>query len=401
MQATRNIEKEYLLLRIMTFFRYFGDCLFYGYFLLFLKSRNLTESTIGMVSALTPIVALICNPFWSHISKNANTNRKIMMVITILEGIAILIFTQVNVLEMIALLTIMVAFVGSPFYSLHDGFIGTFAKTYNKDYAKIRFIGAIAYFTATLTAALILNLSNNNYNILLYISGALFILISLFFIYIKPIDLSLTKGGLEVKRDYKAILKNKTFALYMVVFFLVNTVSFAADSYVGLYFTDYHKLSSSVWSLIFASFILVEFFTMVILSRKSDKLNPNIIWVIITILYPLRSLIFAINLPLPLIIFAASFRGLSYGMVLTVNIKCVEKICGIENVTAAYFIMAIFTAIVQALSNFVFGNVIESVGYHAFFFIVAGCGFLGMIINLIYQVKHKFTYEANQKEPLS
>ena len=107
MQATRNIEKEYILLRIMTFFRYFGDCFFYGYFYLFLQSRGLTESTIGMISSLTPIVALISNPLWSHLSKNANHNRIIMMIITVLEGIAILIFTRVNVLEMIALLTIL------------------------------------------------------------------------------------------------------------------------------------------------------------------------------------------------------------------------------------------------------------------------------------------------------
>jgi MFS family permease len=233
MQVTKNIEREYLLLRIMTFIRYFGDCLFYGYFILFLKSRNLTESTIGMVSALTPIIALISNPLWSHISKNANHNRRIMMIITVLEGIAILIFTQVSVIEMIALLTILVSFVGSPFYSLHDGFIGTFAKTYNKDYTRIRFIGTLAYFAATLVAALLLKVSSNNYSILLYISGACFILISLFFIWIKPIDLKLTKGGEEVKRNYKAILKNKTFALYMIIYFLVITVSFAADNYVG------------------------------------------------------------------------------------------------------------------------------------------------------------------------
>lgn len=401
MQGIRNIEKEYLLLRIMTFFRYFGDCLFYGYFYLFLQSRGLTESTIGMVSALTPIVALISNPLWSHISKNANHNRKIMMVITVLEGIAILVFTQVNVIELIALLTILVSFVGSPFYSLHDGFIGTFAKTYNKDYTKIRFLGGIAYFSATLVAALLLKLTNDNYNVLLFIGGSIFALISLFFIYIKPIDLSLTKDGEEVKRNYKAILKNKTFILYMIVFFLVNTVSFAADSFVGLYFTDYHNLSSSYWSLIFASFLLVEFFTMVILSRKSDKLNLNILWVVITILYPLRSLIFALNLPLPITIVAASLRGISYGMILVVNVRCIEKICGIENVTASLFLMAIFTAIVQALSSFVFGGLIEEIGYQLFFIVVSICGFSGMIINLIYQIKHKFKYEVEEKEWLN
>ena len=401
MQVTKNIEKEYLLLRILTFIRYFGDCLFYGYLYLFLKARGLNESTIGMITALTPIVALASNPLWSGLSKNANSNRKIMMIITILEGIAIFLYTQVSTLELIALLTVMVAFVGSPFYSLHDGFVGTFAKTYQKDYTKIRFYGTFAYFSATLFAALILNLSNNDYNLLFYFSAVSFISVTLFFTYVRPIDLSLTKGGEEVKRNYKAILKNKTFAVYMVVFFLVNTVSFAADNFVGMYFTNYHKLQPSIWSLIFSGILLCEFITMFILSRKKIKLNLNVLWVVVSILYPLRSLIFALDLPLPVTMVAATLRGFSYGMILVVNVRCIEKICGIENVTSALFVMAIFTAIVQALSSFVFGNVIEKIGYHPFFAIVSLCGFIGMALNLIYQIKHKFQYEVNEKEWLN
>lgn len=401
MQVTRNVEKEYLMLRIMTFFRYFGDCLFYGFFYLFLESRGLGGSKIGLITALTPIVALISNPLWSHLSKNANHNRIIMMIITVLEGIAILVFTQVTAIEFIMLLTILVSFVGSPFYSLHDGFIGTFAKTYNKDYTKIRFLGTFAYCTATIAASIILKFTDNNYNILLMISGCLFILISLFFISVKPIDLSLTKEGQEVKRNYKAIVKNKTFILYMIVFFLVNTVSFAADNFVGMYFTNYHKLQPSIWSLIFSGILLCEFITMFILSRKKIKLNLNVLWVVVSILYPLRSLIFALDLPLPVTMVAATLRGFSYGMILVVNVRCIEKICGIENVTSALFVMAIFTAIVQALSSFVFGNVIEKIGYHPFFAIVSLCGFIGMALNLIYQIKHKFQYEVNEKEWLN
>lgn len=397
MQTTKNIDKEYFMLRLLTFFRYFGDCLFYGYFILFLKSKGLGESSIGMISALTPLIALASNPLWNHMSKTANHNRKMMMVITVLEGIAILVFTQVSTVELIALLTIMVSFVGSPFYSLHDGFIGTFSKTYEKDYTKIRYLGTIAYFSACLFAALLLLLTRDNYNYLLVISGTVFVLISLLFMYIKPIDLSLTKGGEKVERNYKAILNNKTFGFYMLVYFLVNTVSFAADSYVGLYFTEYHDLSSSIWSLIFASFLLVEFFTMIFLSRRSERINPNVLWVVITILYPLRSLVFALDLPLPVSIIAASLRGFSYGMLLVANIRCIEKICGIENVTAAYFILAIFTAVIQAISNLVFGNVIENFGFQFFFLIVGLCGVVGMILNLFYQIKHKFTYDIKEK----
>jgi hypothetical protein len=104
-------------------------------------------------------------------------------------------------------------------------------------------------------------------------------------------------------------------------------------------------------------------------------------------------LIFALDLPLPISIIAASFRGFSYGLVLMANVKCIEKICGIENVTASLFIMAIFTAIIQAISSFVFGGMIEEVGYQFFFAIVSICGFIGMIINLVYQYKHNFKYE--------
>ena len=396
MQMVRNIEKEYLMLRIMTFFRYFGDCLFYGYFYLFLESRSLSESTIGVITALTPIIALITNPLWSHLSKNANENRKLMIVITVLEGIAILLFTQVSVLELIALLTILVSFVGSPFYSLHDGFIGTFAQTYKKDYTKIRFLGTFAYFFGTIFAAIMLHLTSNNYDLLLLISGIIFVSISLFFISVKPIDLSLTKGGAEVKRNYKSILKNKTFIIYMIVYFLVNTVAFASDNFAGMFFTNYYHLESSVWSLVFGAILLCEFFTMFILSKKTEKLNYNIIWVIISILYPLRSIMFALGLPLPIAICFSLLRGISYGLILVVNIRCIEKICGIENVTSALFVMAIFTAIVQALCNYVFGTVIEEIGYQPFFLIVGIAGFIGMVINLIYQIKNKFTYVVHE-----
>jgi MFS family permease len=388
----RNIEKEYLMLRIMTFVRYFGDCLFYGFFYLFLESRGLSESIIGSICAITPIVALICNPIWNHISKNANSNRKIMAIITAIEGIFILMFTQVSMVELLALLTCLTAIVGSPFYSLHDGFTATFANTYEKDYTKIRFVGTFAYFCGTIVSALLLKLTSDNYNILLYISGILFISVTLFFTYIKPIELKKNEVGEVIKRDYNAVLKNKTFIFYMIVYFLVVTVSFASDNFVGLFFTKELETSSSVWSLVFGAIILCEFIVMLVLSRNEKLINENIIWIIITLLYPLRSLLFALGIPLPFAIIAALLRGISYGLILVVNIRCLEKIVGLENVTTAFFVMAIFTAIIQAISNFVFGNIIEVVGYKAFFAVVAVIGFTGAIINLIYQFKNKFKY---------
>ena len=392
MEHVRNINTEYNMLKIMTFFRYFGDCLFYGFLFLFLESRIVEPDKISMIAMITPFVALISNPLWSHLSKNANHNRIIMMILTVLEGISILVFTQVTLFEAIAVMTALTALVGSPFYSLHDGFIGTFAKTYNKDYTKIRFLGTLAYLAGTIFAGIILYFFPNQYNILLYVGGIIFVLIALFFIFIKPIDLTLTKGGEEVKRDYKAILKNKAFIVYMISFFLVNTISFTADNYVSLYFQSL-DVEPTEWTFIFASFLLAEFITMFILSKKENKININILWLIATILYPLRSLILATDLPLVVKIIATNLRGISYGIILVVNVRCISKICGIENVTASLFLMGIFTAVIQIIAHFFYGKIITYIGYNYFFLIVGLIGLIGMSINLIYQIKHKFSYD--------
>lgn len=388
----RNINREYLFIRIMTFFRYFGDCMFYGYFYLFLKSKGLLENEIGAICALTPIITLACNPFWNHLSKNANTNRNIMRIITVLEGIFIILYTGFDSVEAIAVITCLVAIVGSPFYNLHDGFTATFAETYQKNYTSIRFIGTFAYFCATLTAAIILHFMPLGYNVLLMIGGIIFISVSFWFFLIKPIDLSLTKGGEKVVRNYKQVFKNKTFWFYMLMFFLLNTIPYTADNYVSLYYTEYLEISSSSWSLIFAVTLMTEFIVLLVLSKIGDKFNNAILFLLSGTVYMLRALAFALSLPTPVLIFITLLRGLSYGCFVHANIRLLKRICGIENVTTAYFVLGIGVAVVQTISHFTFGNLISVVGYPSFFMVVASIGIIGNILHWSYLIKKKFSY---------
>ncbi len=390
----RNINREYLIIRLMTFFRYFGDCLFYGYFYLFLKSRNLLESQIGAICAITPIVSLLCNPFWNVLSKNANTNRNIMRVITILEGIFIILYTKCYSLEMIALITCLVAMVGSPFYSLHDGFCGTYAEVYQKNYTKIRFIGTFAYFCGTIAAALVLRLMPNNYSLLLVLGGVIFISVSVWFFFIKPIDLKLISDSSEIKRDYKAVLKNKVFWFYMFIYFILITIPYSTDSYVGLYFTEHKDIDSSIWSLVFGSVILVEFFILLFLSKHGDRFDNTKLFFIAGLAYSFRAIILAFNPPLPLLIMGALFRGIGYGFFVHVNIRLIKRICGIENVTAGLFILAIGVALVQTISSYVFGNLVQLLGYPMFFGIIAIIGLLGNVIHFIYLKTNGFSYKS-------
>ena len=386
----KSRNREYLYLKLMTFFRYFGDCLFYGYFYLYLKSRGLMESEIGLVTAITPVIGLLANPLWNSLSKNANSNRNIMRIITVLEGIFIILYTRVFSLELIALITALVAIVGTPFYNLHDGFTTTYAEVYHKNYNRIRSLGTLAYLSAILTAAVVLHLSNDNYNLLFTISGLIFISVTFWFFLIKPIDLTLIKEEKEVVRDYQKVLKNKQFWFYMSIYFILITIPVCADNYVSLYFTEHLNLSSSKWSLIYASMMVCEFVLLLILSKL--KIKSDYIWMIAGITYMLRSLLLSFDLPLPFLALAALLRGVSYAFLLHANIRMISKICGMENVTTALFILSIGITIIQTLSNYLFGNLIVLVGYPIFFLIIGLVGILGNIIHLIYLSNHKFNY---------
>lgn len=391
----KKANKEYLFLRLITFIRYFGDCLFYAYFYLFLKDRGLNESEIGMVCAITPLIALMVNPFWNFLSKDVNKNKKIMRIITVLEGIFIITFTRCSIIETLALMTALTAFVGSPFYTLLDGYSGVFAKIYEKDYTKIRFVGTLAYTLSTLFASLLLFLTKDNYNILFYISGTTFISVSILLTLIRPINLSsYTKN--EVKRDLKLVLVNKTFWFFLIVYLLTYAVSYTADSYTSLYFTEHLNIKAYLWGYVHAGILFTEFITMYLISKFNLEKYYSLGWIIFALLCTVRFFIFFIDVSLPFAIVIAFFRGIGFGLFLAISIPTIERICGLGNVTAGLFILALSSAIIQGIANFSFGNIIYQIGYPSFFGIVSLLTFLAMIICLIYLIFHKFEFPKHK-----
>ena len=384
-------DRQYVMLILMTFCRYMGDCFFYAYLFLFLKSRGLLENQIGLITCVTPLVAIIVNPLWNHLAKNVNINRLLMVILSTLEGICIFFFTRCNILETFVIVTVLIAIIGSPFYAFHDGFCEAFAKIHDKNYALIRSAGTFGYVVATLIAALLLHLTSDNYDLLFYLSTTLCILTSFWFIFIKPIDLKLVSKEENPNREYKYVLKNGSFWLFLLIDLLVIGFSYGADQYTSLYFTEFKNLSVSYWSLISASILITEFVVM-LFTMKMKHMNENVAIIAVGFCYLIRCLVFALNLPLPFLIASSLLRGVAYGLYLPYVIKALEKICGLKNLTCAVFILTIAKCFIRALAIFSFGNLITSLGYLNFYFVSGVIVLIGIIINLIYNIKHKFKY---------
>ena len=61
-------KKQYRTLQILFFIRYFGDAFFFSFLQLFLAYKGLSESNIGFINSLRPLLVLFMNPFFAFIS---------------------------------------------------------------------------------------------------------------------------------------------------------------------------------------------------------------------------------------------------------------------------------------------------------------------------------------------
>ena len=89
-------------------------------------------------------------------------------------------------------------------------------------------------------------------------------------------------------------------------------------------------------------------------------------------------------------------RGVAYGFYLLFSIKALAEICGLKNVTCAVFVVAIFNAVIQALTLMLFGRWITDIGYAKFYFITFVIVLIGNVINFIYAIYHKFDYRSQK-----
>src|SRR5690554_6229102 len=118
--------KEESKYKITNFLRYYGDALFYPFLALYFSHLNKTESQIGFLLMLIPLLGAILNPFWSLASKNINYNRKIIIFLSLIEAVVIIYLTLVVKLPYLVIGALLLAIVGQPFYVLFDGFTAVY-----------------------------------------------------------------------------------------------------------------------------------------------------------------------------------------------------------------------------------------------------------------------------------
>ena len=144
----RKLFTETNKYKILSLVRYLGDGLFYPFFALYLKSRNLTESNIGFILSIAPLLAIIMNPIYSKVCKSPRITKNVLMIITVIEGVCIGLIAFFKDFYVISAITLLIAIFGSCHYGLMDALAALYCNHAEINYSSIRMFGSVAIIYA-------------------------------------------------------------------------------------------------------------------------------------------------------------------------------------------------------------------------------------------------------------
>lgn len=382
-----NAKSQKIMIRIMFFIRYFGDALFYSFLQLFLAYKGLKEGDIGFINSLRPLIVVICNPLWSLVSKDINSNRKIMRVITIIEGLLIAFICNSTGIIALSIFIVLLSLFDSPFYSLLDGYTCAYALEKEEKYSDIRMFGSLAYVFGNIIGGYLIEYVG--FDITFIISGGFMILTSLLFQFIKPLKTPQKEAKETNKGSFKEIFTNKKFYLYILFYLGVVTISTFGDEFLSLYLAN-RGVSSKDYGIIASIIIVAEVVSMFIYGKIGRKIKDSHVYLLVAFVYMLRSLFIGLDLPLYIVIPFTCLRGVSWGLVLSVHINYLRKLVGVNNVTTSIFVLSLITSIFQIIGLNIVGNVVETLGYNVLYISISIIIAITAICAFVYTfLKHK------------
>lgn len=379
---------ERLKYKILTFVRYCGDGFFYPFFALFIKSKGFSESKIGFLVAIAPLLAIILNPIYSKICNNIKKTKICLGIISILEGLAILCIGFVSSFELILTLTIIIAIFGACHYGLMDSLLALYASSTNTTFSSIRIFGSAAYVIATAVGGYMVKLIS--YEITFSVSTLLFILAGLFYLIVKPLELVEENEEKVEKAKYKELFKNKKFVYFLIFYFIMTAVIFTNNAFLPTYL-ETRGIDSGQYGLVYSYCVIIECIVLFVLNLKKVKISNHVLLITSSIMLFIRLFVCFLNAPIMVVIILTGLRGAGYAIMLHVSFKYVIDLVGEKLGQLGIMVCTLFYAIFVFILNNLNGVLIENYGYRLFYLL----GSIGAIIILVMAI---FLKPDNRKE---
>lgn len=376
-----NIER--IKQKTIFFIRYFGDALFYPFFYLYLINFGYKDSTIGWILMIFPLTAIFINPIWGLLSKNANSNKKIAILLYGLEAICILILVLIGANPLfIVLLTLLIAILGQPGYILLDGFALAFCEEEKIEYSSIRLYASLGYAIAALVAGILAE--KYGFQIPFLLAAFLFSLAGILLVFKKDLKIK-TNVSSKGSYDLKELFKNKRFWFLVAQLFLFIQTMYSIENYIPKFYKLAIGINDQQYGLLIFGIVILEVVFLIFMPKIAKKIKTDKLVLIATLLLVLRIFIYIISKDKLLLILVSLLRAPIMGVFLYGFYKLFQEIVKPYNITMSMFIFTISSNIYRVFLTVIYGYIIINDDYKYVF--MSGIGFLTISLFLYFLQK--------------
>lgn len=287
---------------------------------LYLQYKELSGTEIGWILAIGPFASIFSQPFWGYLSDRYKTVKRILNLSIICMLIMSVIFFQMNSLVALLISGAFFYFFSSPVGALSDSLAQRRAMEARISFGSIRMWGSIGFAFSSLVVGEFLTRAGIGYLVFPYVClGSLLLIVSF---TIKDVP---TNNAPVQLADIGKVIKNKPFALFLLLFMLVTITHRANDSFVGIFITELggtEDLVGTAWFVALVSEAIV-FSTAGFWFRKY---HPIVFVIFASILYAIRWFIYGATTNPYAVIALQVLHGLTFATIYLAAFDYVSRI---------------------------------------------------------------------------
>ncbi|KAM9993698.1 hypothetical protein ACTFIZ_011674 [Dictyostelium cf. discoideum] len=207
-ESILNSFKKHSNIKLLYFFEFASLSIFYPFIVIYLNSKELKPSIIGIITCLLPFLSFLSSPFWANISDRFGIQKKIIIINSLISMILFLLMIPAgNNIIAIFILIGLFSFVSSPICPIVDSLVLKELGEDSKLYGQQRLFGAISYGLIAFFTGIIINHYSMNFLPVIYAIWTIVFLV--FYIF------NQTKYGSKLKltnslNSFKKLINEKT-----------------------------------------------------------------------------------------------------------------------------------------------------------------------------------------------
>ncbi|WAH37189.1 MFS transporter [Alicyclobacillus dauci] len=383
---------SYIRMSVYYLLFYTTVAVFAPYFNLYLTTRGLSSSQVGIVLAVMPLVGLVVQPMWGIFTDWFRWRKGTVYVGLIVCPLLVLTFPLLHGFFPYVVVAALIAAFQTGLIPVMDSM--TVFNAGARNYGKVRLFGSLGYAITVGIAGRLYHEGNVSTIVPLYVIAAAMALVGLLLYPKADMEAPVTVSGKRTLSPFSGIgklVQNRRFVWLLVFTLLVSISTQMNSNFFTLYYSGLHRplgLLGLIYS--FGAFSELPFFF--ISGRWIERYGAERMMLLASSVFLFRWLILAFGPPTWVLFCLQLLHGLSFGISFAAGVAVASQFSEVSNRTTAQTVYsAVNVGLAAMIASALGGVVLQAFGprtLYACSTVVSAVGVLGMIGLLRVMRKH-------------